>query len=70
MTAVKLTLWSEGRDPSECGIQIDGTRFSFGDLEAFTGREEAEKLGIPAALLDEYHGHWSLFSMWLEEQAN
>jgi hypothetical protein len=70
MTTLKLTLWSEGRDPSECGIQIGNTRFSFEDLEAFAGREEAEAAGIPTALLDEYHGDWSLFSMWLEEQAN
>jgi hypothetical protein len=56
MTAVKLTTWSEGRDPSECGIQIGNTRFSLEDLESLTSREEAETAGIPTALLDQFHG--------------
>ena len=34
MITLRPTLWSEGRDPSECGVQIDGTRFSFEDLDA------------------------------------
>ena len=69
MRTLKPTLWSEGRDLSEYGIQIDGTRFSFEDLDEITSREEAEAAGIPTALLFEYHGDWSLFGMWLDERA-
>jgi hypothetical protein len=25
--------------------------------------------GIPTALLDEYHGNWGLFGVWLEDRA-
>ena len=64
-----VTLWSEGRGLSEYGVQIDGTRFSFVDLDEITSREEAEAAGIPTALLDQYHGDWSLFGMWLDERA-
>ena len=65
----KVATWVEGRGPSECGIQIEGTRFSFEDLDVITSREEAEAAGIPTALLDEYRGNWGLFGMWLEDRA-
>ena len=64
-----VTLWSEGRDLSEYGVQIDGTRYSTEDLDEITSREEAEAAGIPTALLDEYRGNWGLFGMWLEDRA-
>ena len=65
----KVTPWSEGRGLSECGIQIDGTRYSTEDLDEITSREEAEATGIPTALLDEYRGNWGLFGVWLEDRA-
>ena len=69
MTTLNPTLWSDRCDLSGCGIQIDGTRFSFEDLDEITSREEAEAAGIPTALLNQYHGDWSLFGMWLDERA-
>jgi len=64
-----LTTWSEGRGLSECGVQIDGTRHSTEDLDEITSREDAEAAGIPTVLLDQYHGNWGLFGMWLEDRA-
>jgi hypothetical protein len=69
MATPKLALWREGRDPGECGVQIDGTRFSFEDLDEIINREEAEAAGIPVVLLDEYRGNWCLFGLWLEDEA-
>ncbi len=69
MMLLTVKTWSDGRDLSGCGIQIDGTRFSFEDLDEITSREEAEAAGIPTALLNQYHGDWSLFGMWLDERA-
>ena len=68
MNTLNLTLWSDGRGPSECGVQI-GTRLSFEDLDAITSREEAEAAGVPTVLLNEYRGNWHLFGMWLEDKA-
>ena len=72
MTAVKLTLWSEGRDPSECGIAVNGKQIIAEDLEEVASREEAEALGIPVTCTTIGKPstptgplHW-----WLEEQAN
>jgi hypothetical protein len=56
MATLKLTLWYECRDPGESGVQLDGTRFSFEDLDAITSREEAQAAGIPTVLLEGYHG--------------
>jgi hypothetical protein len=69
MMMLTVTTWSEGRGLSDCGVQIDGTRFSFEDLDEITSREEAKAAGIPTALLDEYRGDWGLFGMWLDERA-
>ena len=69
MRRLTVTTWSEGRGPSECGIQIDGTRYSTEDLDEITSREDAEAAGIPTALLDQYHGNWGLFGVWLEDRA-
>ena len=65
----KVATWGEGRGPSECGIQIEGTRFSFEDLDEISSREDAEAAGIPTVLLDEYRGNWGLFGRWLEDRA-
>ena len=48
MRTLKPTLWSEGRDLSEYGIQIDGTRFSFEDRAVWGGPM------IPEADLQEF----------------
>jgi hypothetical protein len=69
MRTLTVTTWSDSRDPSECGIQINGTRFSLEDLDEITSREEAEAAGIPTALLNEYRGIWGLFGAWLEDRA-
>ena len=69
MRTLTVTTWSEGRGPSECGIQIDGTRYSTEDLDEITSREDAQAAGIPTALLDEYRGNWGLFGVWLEDRA-
>ncbi len=50
MLTLTMTTWSEGRGPSECGIQIDGTRFSFEDLDEITRGGPM----IPAADLQEF----------------
>ena len=69
MRRLTVTTWSDSRASSECGIQIDGTRYSTEDLDEITSREDAEAAGIPTALLDEYRGHWGLFGVWLDERA-
>jgi|SRR5271165_3726700 len=69
MRRLTVTTWSEGRGPSECGIQIDGTRYSTEGLDEITSREDAEAASIPTVLLDEYRGIWGLFGMWLEDRA-
>ena len=68
MKTLKVTLWSDGRDPSKCGVQI-GTRLSFEDLDAITSRQETEAAGVPTVLLNEYRGNWHLFGIWLEDRA-
>ncbi|MFO0892829.1 MAG: hypothetical protein U0790_27270 [Isosphaeraceae bacterium] len=71
MDTLKLTTWGRGRDPSECGIAIDGHRITAEDLETVTTRGEAEGLGIPGVLFDRWQAEqpsW-LFHWWLEEQA-
>ena len=65
----KVATWSEGCGLSECGIQVDGIRFSVEDLDEITNREEAEAAGIPTALLNEYRGIWGLFGIWMEDRA-
>ena len=69
MRKLIVTAWDEGCSPSECGVQIDGTRYSTEDLDEITSREDAEAAGIPTALLDEYRGNWGLFGVWLEDRA-
>ncbi len=69
MRRLTVTTWSEGRGLNECGIQIDGTRYSTEDLDEITSREDAQAAGIPTALLDEYRGNWGLFGVWLEDRA-
>ena len=69
MRKLIVTAWSEGCSPSECGIQVDGTRYSTEDLDEITSREDAEAAGISTALLDEYRGNWGLFGVWLEDRA-
>lgn len=71
MAPVILTTWSEGRDPSECGIAINEKKISAEDLETVTMRAEAEALGIPGGLFDLWQAErpdW-LFLWWLEERA-
>jgi hypothetical protein len=69
MRTLTVTTWSEGRGLNECGIQIDGIRYSTEDLDEITSREDAQAAGIPTALLNEYHGNWGLFGVWLEDRA-
>ena len=65
----QVTTWSEGCGLSEHGIQVDGIRYSTEDLDEITSREDAEAADISTVLLDQYHGHWGLYGMWLEDRA-
>ena len=69
MTTLTVKIRGNDHSPRECGIEINGTRYSVEDLDEITNREEAEAAGIPTALLNEYRGIWGLFGIWLEDRA-